>query len=74
MKRVVVQRLTDEELREQLQSQDTILFVGESLRWQEIERQVERLGFGELYIVSSTQGRHSVTPIITVKPAAAAAA
>jgi hypothetical protein len=47
--------LTDEELREQLQSQDTILFVGECLRWQEIERQAERLGFGELYRIRHTR-------------------
>ena len=54
--------LTDEQLRAELEAKDTVVFDGTALNWQEIERQVERLGFGDTYIVSlakSMEGRHS---------------
>jgi hypothetical protein len=65
--------LTDGELRAQLEAGDTLSFVGLEISLQSIERQVDRLGFGDLYIVSATQGRQTEPPRIHVKPAAAAA-
>jgi hypothetical protein len=62
-----MRRLTDAELRPQLEALDTILFVGHRLQWQEIERQVERLGFGDLYIVSAMQ-RPNESAKISLKP------
>ncbi len=44
--------LEDEELRAHLERRETIVFKGLGREWQHIERQVERLGFGEVYIVS----------------------
>jgi hypothetical protein len=67
MKRTHTQSLTDSELRAELQERDIIFFVGEQLGWQEIERQVERLGFGELYIVSAMQ-RPNESARIILKP------
>jgi hypothetical protein len=65
MKRILVRPVSDNELRAQLEARDTILFVGEQVSWQDIERQVERLGFGELYIVSATQARGTGAPRIS---------
>lgn len=58
--------LTDAELRPLLEAGEGIAFVGKVARWQQIERQVERLGFGDLYVVTFTQGKHE--PKILVKP------
>jgi hypothetical protein len=55
-----------------LEAGETLSFVGEEISFQTIERQVERLGFGDLYIVSAMQGRQAVAPRIQVKPLAAA--
>jgi hypothetical protein len=41
-----------------------VVFSGREIRWQEIERQVERLGFGDLYIVSATHGNKPQNPIV----------
>jgi hypothetical protein len=49
--------LTDDELRQHLEAKDTIIFAGWPFRWQELERQVERLGFGELFLVSALRGK-----------------
>jgi hypothetical protein len=68
-----MRRLTDAELRPQLQALDTIFFVNQGLQWQEIERQVERLGFGDLYIVSATQ-RPNQSARISLKPVYSGAA
>jgi hypothetical protein len=56
MKRTHIRSLSDEELRPQLEAGDIIFFLGPKVKFQEIERQVERLGFGDLYIVSATKG------------------
>ena len=74
MKRTMVRSLSDQELRPELEAGDTILFVSTSIDWVDIERQVERLGFGESYLVCATQARGSAIPTITVKPFTAAAA
>ncbi len=56
--------LEDEEMRKHLENGETIVFKGLAREWQHIERQVERLGFGELYVVSqrgSSSGDTKVT-------------
>ena len=63
--------MTDAELRQRLEAKDTLFFVGEEANWQSIERQIERLGFGDMYVVSSTRGRNSSR--IVVRPMADAA-
>jgi hypothetical protein len=44
--------LQDEELADHLLKGHTLVFKGLGQEWQQIERQVERLGFGEAYFVS----------------------
>jgi hypothetical protein len=44
--------LHDEELRLLLEHGDSVIFEGPARDWQEIERQVDRLGFGGAYAVS----------------------
>ena len=73
MVRTCTMPLTDGELRPQLEAGDTLSFIGVEMSLQSIERQVDRLGFGELYIVSATQGRQTEVTRIQVKPLAAAA-
>ncbi len=58
---VYMRPLTDDELRRHLDANDTVLFKDASVRWHEIERQVERLGFGERFVVSSSQGNRGRT-------------
>ena len=59
--------LSDDELRSELEANDTICLMREGISWQQIERQVERLGFGAAYIVSSTQRPQGSAKII-LKP------
>ncbi len=59
--------LEDDELRTHLKNQDTLLFKGLGGEWQQIERQVERLGFGDLYVVSQ-RGSHAGDTKVTVLP------
>ena len=68
MKRVYTKPMTDQELRSALEARDTIFFLGRTIKWHEVERQVERLGFGDLYIVSCTQGSHATESKIGLKP------
>ncbi len=57
--------LADEEMRGHLERKETLLFEGLGHEWQKIEEQVERLGFGEVYIVSKS-GSHPGS--VRVKP------
>jgi hypothetical protein len=68
MKRIYTKPMTDQELRSALEARDTIFFMGRAIKWQEVERQVERLGFGDSYIVSCTQGQHAAGSKISLKP------
>jgi len=52
MKCVYTRLLNDEELRPHLERGDVVAFKGLGREWEEIERQVERLGFGDAYAVS----------------------
>jgi hypothetical protein len=52
MKHIYTRPLGDEELRSHLERGDTITFTDVVKEWQDIERQVERLGFGDNYAVS----------------------
>ena len=52
MKHAYPRLLSDDELRAHLERGDTIVFADPVKDWEEIERQVERLGFGGDYAVS----------------------
>lgn len=72
MKHVYTQLLSDDELLAHLERGDSITFQGPALEWQKIERQVERLGFGDQYTVSrakglTTAGALSVTRVVAVR-------
>jgi hypothetical protein len=58
--------LTDAELRGRLERKETIVFKELLQDWQQIERQVEHLGFGESYIVTLRNGPRGCT--IRVSP------
>jgi hypothetical protein len=68
MKAVHTQLLADDELRQQLEARQSIDFSGSEIDWHEIERQVERLGYGDLYIVSATHGSPATSPRIQLRP------
>ncbi len=53
--------LSEEELRRHLEARDTVILRDCPVRWQELEREVERLGFGDLFVVSSTKGERGQT-------------
>jgi len=53
----------DEVLRPHLERQDTVVFRGLVREWQQIERQVERLGFGEGYVVSQRSANGGSTVV-----------
>ncbi len=48
--------LSDEQMRLQLDSGTTLVFEKTAANWQDLERQIERLGFGEKYFVTRTRG------------------
>ena len=58
--------LPDDQMREYLATGNSLVFDGLAQQWQDVERQVERLGFGERYFVSQRKGIHGdltkVTP------------
>ena len=59
--------LTDEEMRAHLERKERLVFCGMPREWQEVERQVERLGFGASYFVTLCKGPRGGT--IRVVPA-----
>lgn len=74
MTRTFIMPIADDDLQRRLQARDTLFFVGQDEgRQEEIQQQVERLGFGDLYIVSATRWPHSDAATIRVEPTAAAA-
>jgi hypothetical protein len=70
MKCVYTRLLSDEELRPHLERRDVVAFNGLGREWEEIERQVERLGFGDAYAVSRSRkaGAAGEEVIIRVSP------
>jgi hypothetical protein len=68
MKAIQTQFLADDELRLQLEARESIVFSGQEIEWHDIERQVERLGFGDLYVVSATNGSPARGPRVTLRP------
>jgi len=48
--------LSDYEMREQLKRGETFCFMF-GAKWQEIEQQIERLGFGDDYFVTQIKAR-----------------
>ena len=72
MKCVYPRLLGDDELRSHLERGDTLVFTGSAKAWQQIERQVDRLGFGDDYAVSRTSktgpaGAQHVTRVTPVR-------
>lgn len=60
--------LNDQEMSTHLEKQNTLLFEGLGREWQQIERQVDRLGFGDRYVVSKIgagQDFTKVSPLAT---------
>ena len=49
--------LSDDQMRSHLQNGNTLLFEGLADDWEAVERQIERLGFGDTYLVSLVKGR-----------------
>ncbi len=47
---------SDAEMRAHLEQGNSLFFPGMGREWEKLERQVERLGFGEVYFVSRTKG------------------
>jgi hypothetical protein len=70
MKQIHIRVLNDDELRLALESGDSIFFLGRRVKLQEIERQIERLGFGDLYIVSATKGPNADRVKVRLEPVA----
>jgi hypothetical protein len=68
MKCIHDQGISDAELRSELEARDSIVFMGTDLSMQDIERQVERLGFGEDYIVSEVRSTEWSFGRIRVQP------
>jgi hypothetical protein len=60
---ICTSQLGDDELRAHLERRDTLLFRGLGREWQQIEKQVERLGFGDLYVVSQRGSRTGDTKV-----------
>jgi len=61
-------QIPDTELATELNARETVIFVGGSVDWHDVERQVERLGFGDMYIVSASKGRLKSFPVVNVRP------
>ena len=60
---VYTRLLNDQEMAAHLQEEDTLLFKELGREWQQVERQVERLGFGDRYVVSQIGARRSSTKV-----------
>lgn len=55
--------IPDEQMRAHLEKQETLIFKGLTREWQDIERQVERLGFGDLFVVSQRASNGGSTKV-----------
>ena len=74
MTRTFIMPIADGDLQQRLREHDTLFFVGQPHeRQEEIQEQVQRLGFGNLYIVSAVRWPHSDAATIRVEPLVAAA-
>jgi hypothetical protein len=51
-----------------LEQGDSLFFEGLWREWQTIERQVDRLGFGDKYIVTQRKSKRSGTRVNPVSP------
>jgi hypothetical protein len=60
--------VSDEDLVCALASRNTLRLVGGQADWREIERQVEKLGFGDLCVVAETKAGNTATPRVTITP------
>jgi hypothetical protein len=64
--------MSDAQMRAQLERQEVFFFKKPASNWQSIERQIERLGFGDAYFVTCVSGGRGELTKIT--PAMAQAA
>jgi hypothetical protein len=56
-------------MRIYLEGGAVILFQGIGNDWQAVERQIERLGFGDFYVVTRTRGRRgNLTKVSPLRP------
>ena len=55
--------IPDEQMKTHLERHETLVFKGLSREWQDIERQVERLGFGDLFVVSQRASNGGSTKV-----------
>jgi hypothetical protein len=63
--------LPDDQMRACLETGATLVFDGLGKEWQAVERQVERLGFGDTCFVFRAKGRHGdLTKVTPVRDAA----
>jgi hypothetical protein len=74
MTRTFILPIGDDDLRQHLKARDTLFFVGQPhVLKEQIQQQLERLGFGSSYNVSATPWQHSDSATIRVEPIATAA-
>jgi len=60
--------LNDQEMSAHLEKKDTLLFKGLGHEWQQVERQLERLGFGDRYVASKVSAGQSSTKVSPLEP------
>jgi hypothetical protein len=71
MKHIHTRSLSDEELRPALAANDLIRIRAAGLSLRKIEQQIDRLGFGDLYIVSVGESKFNRMPTANLSPALA---
>ncbi len=60
---------SDEALCRLLEKRETVCLVAPESEWRRVERQVERLGFGDTYLVSYSKGPRGGTIRLSPLPA-----
>jgi hypothetical protein len=68
MKHIHTRCLSDEELRPELQANDLIRIRAAGLSLRKIEQQLDRLGFGDLYIVSVAESKFDHASTANLSP------
>jgi hypothetical protein len=60
--------ISKEDLHRHLSARETLVFTGRGVKWQEVERQVEELGFGDLfYVANVAKGGVRVTKVSPIE-------
>ena len=72
MTHTFIMPVPDDELRQHLKARETLFFVGQAHGLKDqLQQQLERLGFGSSYSVSATSWLNSDAATIRVEPIAA---